>query len=64
MILKTAIKVIKQYFSYGGNFCNVLDLEFKEATNVTIASVYTSLDIINTYTSDFIVISNKKQMIR
>ncbi len=44
--------------AYGGNFCNVLDVEFREATNVTIASGYTSLDIINTYTSDFIRIAN------
>ncbi len=40
--------------AFGGNFYNVLDIEFREATNVTIASGYTSLDIINTYTSDLL----------
>ena len=43
---------------YGGNFRSVLDLEFKIATSVTIASGYTSLDIINAYSSDFIRIAN------
>ena len=40
--------------AYGGNFRSVLDSEFKAATNVTIASGYASLDIINAYNSEFI----------
>ena len=34
---------------YGGDFRTVLDSEFEVATSVTIASGYTSLDIINAY---------------
>lgn len=44
--------------AYGGNFRSVLDLEFKKATKVTIASGYASLDIINAYNSEFIRIAN------
>ena len=44
--------------AYGGNFRSVLDSEFKAATNVTIASGYASLDIINAYNSEFIRIAN------
>jgi hypothetical protein len=36
----------------------VLDSEFKKATNVTVASGYASLDIINAYNSEFIRIVN------
>ena len=43
---------------YGGNFRSVLDSEFKVATSVTIASGYTSLDIINVYSQEFIRIAN------
>jgi hypothetical protein len=44
--------------AFGGDFLTVLDLEFKKATNVTIASGYASLDIINAYNSEFIRIAN------
>jgi len=39
---------------HGGNFREILDLEFKTAKNVTIASGYTSLDIIDDYEKDFL----------
>lgn len=44
--------------TFGGNFFTVLNLEFEAATNVTIASGYASLDIINAYKSEFIKIAN------
>lgn len=43
---------------YGGNFRTVLDSEFKVATSVTIASGYTSLDIINAYAEEFMRIAD------
>ena len=43
--------------SFGGNFREVLDSEFAKATSVTIASGYTSLDVINAYTPEFIRIA-------
>lgn len=43
---------------FGGDFRQILDSEFSKATNVTIASGYTSLDIINVYSPEFIRIAN------
>lgn len=43
--------------AFGGNFRTVLNSEFNKAKNVTIASGYTSLDIINVYSSEFIRIA-------
>ncbi|WP_069791828.1 restriction endonuclease PLD domain-containing protein (plasmid) [Cyanobacterium sp. IPPAS B-1200] len=39
--------------NYGGNFRDILDKEFQTAKNVTVASGYASLDIINTYKDRF-----------
>jgi NgoFVII restriction endonuclease len=44
--------------AFGGDFLTVLDSEFKKALNVTVASGYASLDIINAYNSEFIRIAN------
>lgn len=44
--------------AFGGNFFTVLNSEFKKATNVTVASGYASLDIINAFNSEFIRIAN------
>lgn len=38
---------------YGGSFRSVLDLEFSNATGVTIASGYTSSEVIDAYTPEF-----------
>jgi len=46
--------------AFGGDFLTVLDSEFKEATNVTVASGYASLDIVNAYNSEFIRIANSE----
>jgi len=45
--------------SHGGEFRSVLDNEFKCANNVTIASGYTSLDILKAYNDDFLGIAEK-----
>ena len=44
---------------FGGNFRVVLDSEFSSAQNVTIASGYTSLDLIQAYQSKFVDIAKK-----
>jgi len=44
---------------YGGDFRNVLDKEFTTSKNVTIASGYASLDIINAFEKPFIDIAKK-----
>ena len=43
--------------NFGGYFRNVLNQEFKNAKNVTIASGYTSLDVIHEYYENFISIA-------
>jgi len=45
--------------SHGGDFRHVLDSEFAHATDVSIASGYTSLDIIHAYESAFLEIASK-----
>lgn len=42
---------------HGGNFRQILDKEFKNADDVTIASGYASLSIIKVYESDFVKIA-------
>ncbi len=44
---------------HGGNFRDILDKEFSKATKATIASGYTSLDIIKEYENHFIKIAKK-----
>jgi hypothetical protein len=44
---------------YGGNFRNVLDKEFKTSNNITVASGYASLDVINAFEKPFIEIAKK-----
>lgn len=44
--------------NHGGNFRNILDSEFSSAQDVTIATGYASLDIINAYANSFIKIAN------
>ena len=44
---------------HGGNFRQILDQEFSSADNVTIASGYTSLDVIHAYKKSFINIAQK-----
>lgn len=44
---------------FGGDFRNVLDKEFTTSSNVTIASGYASLDIINAFEKPFIEIAKK-----
>lgn len=44
--------------SHGGNFAHVIDTNFKLAKNVTIASGYTSLDMVHKYTDSFVRIAN------
>ncbi|MGY0399616.1 MAG: restriction endonuclease PLD domain-containing protein [Ostreibacterium sp.] len=40
--------------NHGGNFSDLLDREFLTAKNISVASGYTSLDIINKYNQNFI----------
>lgn len=42
---------------HGGNFRQILDEEFKNANDVTIASGYASLSIVKVYESDFVKIA-------
>ncbi len=44
---------------YGGQFRSVLDKEFASSKNVTIASGYASLDVINSFEKSFIEIAKK-----
>ncbi|WP_074407380.1 restriction endonuclease PLD domain-containing protein [Aquimarina megaterium] len=44
---------------YGGDFRNVLDKEFKTSNNITVASGYASLDVINAFEKPFIEIAKK-----
>jgi hypothetical protein len=44
---------------YGGNFRNVLGKEFKTSNNITVASGYASLDVINAFEKPFIEIAKK-----
>lgn len=43
---------------HGGKFLDVVDREMKQATDVAIASGYTSFDILNRYKDDFYRIAN------
>lgn len=43
--------------NFGGYFHNVIDTEFAKAKNVTIASAYTSLDVIHAYQDRFLKIA-------
>jgi hypothetical protein len=44
---------------YGGDFRNVLDKEFRTSNNITVASGYASLDVINAFEKPFIEIAKK-----
>ncbi|GAB1857429.1 NgoFVII family restriction endonuclease [Flavobacteriaceae bacterium MHTCC 0001] len=44
---------------YGGDFRNILDKEFSSSNNVTIASGYASLDVINAFEKPFVEIAKK-----
>jgi len=44
---------------YGGDFRKVLDNEFKTSNNITVASGYASLDVINAFEKPFIEIAKK-----
>ena len=44
---------------YGGDFRNVLDKEFTTSKNVTVASGYASLDVINAFEKPFVDIAKK-----
>jgi len=44
---------------YGGDFRNVLDKEFKTSNNITVASGYASLDVINAFEKPFIEVAKK-----
>lgn len=43
--------------SHGGNFRDILDIEFAKSSGVTIASGYTSLDVLESYKNDFLSIA-------
>ncbi|MCB0380508.1 MAG: NgoFVII family restriction endonuclease [Flavobacteriales bacterium] len=43
---------------HGGDFRDILDIEFPKAKNVCIASGYASLDILHAYETEFIKIAN------
>lgn len=45
--------------NHGGDFRNILNYEFSEATEVIIASGYTSLDILHAYEKGFIKIASE-----
>ena len=45
---------------FGGDFRNVLDKEFITSNNVTVASGYASLDVINAFEKPFVEIEKKE----
>jgi hypothetical protein len=45
--------------SHGGDFRHILDMEFANATDVSIASGYTSLDILHAYEGAFLKIASQ-----
>ena len=50
--------------NYGGTFRKVLNKEFKNASSVSIATGYASLDIIHAYSNDFIKIAENGGLAR
>lgn len=50
--------------NFGGNFLNILEKEFKTSKNITIASGYTSIDVIHHFENDFINIAQNGGMSR
>lgn len=44
---------------YGGDFRSILDKEFQTSNNITVASGYASLDIINAFKKPFIEVAKK-----
>lgn len=48
---------------YGGDFRNVLDKEFTTSKNVTVASGYASLDVINAFEKPLLILLKKEELL-